>query len=99
MQQSAAESKIPPQLLVPHTRFPAHSLSLSQSPSFSWQGLSTVQQSHVSSSNDPVQSHFSESKLDFIDTITKMQSQSKSEKILTLIMISMRGVKPFLIQY
>ena len=47
IQQSAAESKIPPQLSVPHTRLPAHSPSLSQSPSPNSQGYKAVQHSHV----------------------------------------------------
>ena len=48
IQQSAAESKIPPQLSVPHTRLPAHSPSLSQSPPPNSQGCEAVQHDHVS---------------------------------------------------
>ena len=47
IQQSAAESKIPPQLSVPHTRLPAHSPSLSQSPPPNSQGCEAVQHDHV----------------------------------------------------
>ena len=47
IQQSAADSKIPPQLSVPHTRLPAHSPSLSQSPSPNSQGYKAVQHAHV----------------------------------------------------
>ena len=47
IQQSAEESKIPPQLFVPHTRLPTHSPSLSQSPSPNSQGYKAVQHSHV----------------------------------------------------
>jgi hypothetical protein len=47
IQQSADESKIPPQLSVPHTRLPTHSPSLSQSPSPNSQGYKAVQHSHV----------------------------------------------------
>ena len=47
IQQSAPESKIPPQLFLPHTRLPAHSPSLSQSPSPNSQGYKAVQHAHV----------------------------------------------------
>ena len=47
IQQSAEDSKIPPQLFVPHTRLPAHSPSLSQSPSPNSQGYKAVQHAHV----------------------------------------------------
>ena len=47
MQQSAEDSKIPPQLFVPHTRLPKHSPSLSQSPSPNSQGYKAVQHAHV----------------------------------------------------
>ena len=47
IQQSAEDSKIPPQLFVPHTRLPKHSPSLSQSPSPNSQGYKAVQHSHV----------------------------------------------------
>ena len=47
IQQSAEDSKIPPQLFVPHTRLPTHSPSLSQSPSPKLQGYKVVQHAHV----------------------------------------------------
>ena len=47
IQQSAEDSKIPPQLFVPHTRLPTHSPSLSQSPSPNSQGYKAVQHAHV----------------------------------------------------
>ena len=47
IQQSAEDSKIPPQLFVPHTRLPKHSPSLSQSPSPNSQGYKAVQHAHV----------------------------------------------------
>ena len=47
IQQSAADSKIPPQLFDPHTRLPAQSPSLSQSPSPNSQGYKAVQHAHV----------------------------------------------------
>ena len=47
IQQSAADSKIPPQLFDPHTRLPVHSPSLSQSPSPNSQGYKAVQHAHV----------------------------------------------------
>ena len=47
IQQSAEDSKIPPQLFVPHTRLPPHSPSLSQSPSPNSQGYKDVQHAHV----------------------------------------------------
>ena len=47
VQQSAEDSKIPPQLSDPHTRLPAHSPALSQSPSPNSQGYKAVQHAHV----------------------------------------------------
>ena len=47
IQQSAEDSKIPPQLFVPHTRLPTHSPLLSQSPSPNSQGYKAVQHAHV----------------------------------------------------
>ena len=56
IQQSAEDSKIPPQLFVPHTRLPTHSPSLSQSPSPNSQGYKAVQHAHVPVVPVPVQS-------------------------------------------
>ena len=45
IQQSASDGNSDPQLFVPHSRFPTHSPSISQSPSATPHGLPTEQHS------------------------------------------------------